>query len=244
MFFAAHLLLFKLYLPSRYTQYTVQILTAFAGALVVTLVVDQVLAWAERKPVPLRRGLAIAVVLLWGVIVLFSPKLYLFPKTSYVKGTVSSLYEFFARQPKDTLVASLAKEVDNIPSFSQRSILVGREYALPYQQGYYKPIHQRITDLIAAQYSLQASDIRNFVRKYGIDFWMIDRRYLSTIEVDEYGQIPIGDWLKQFKPEITHVIERMQQKQTFAIEKFIRKCTVAKEDDLVVLEGKCITGDR
>ncbi|HEY9641504.1 MAG TPA: hypothetical protein V6C57_13535 [Coleofasciculaceae cyanobacterium] len=243
-FFAAHALLFRLYLPSRYTQYTVQILTAFAGALVVTLLVDQALGWAERKPVPLRQGLAIAFVLLWGVIVLFSPKLYLFPKTSYVKGTVSSLYEFFAQQPKDILVASLAKEVDNIPSFSQRSILVGREYALPYQQGYYRPIRQRITDLISAQYSLQASDVRNFVQKYGIDFWMIDRRYLSTLEVDEYAQIPIGDWLKQFKPESTQAAERMQQKQTFAIEKFIRKCTVAQEDDLVVLSGKCILGDR
>jgi hypothetical protein len=243
MFFAAHALLFRLYLPSRYTQYTVQILTAFAGAIVVTLLVDQALGWAERKPVPLRQGLAIAVVLFWGVVVLFSPKLYLFPKTSYVKGTVSSLYEFFAQQPKDTLIASLAKEVDNIPSFSQRSILVGREYALPYQQGYYQPIRQRITDLITAQYSLQPAEIRSFIRKYGIDFWMIDRRYLFTIEVDEYGQIPIGDWLKQFKPEITTAVDRMQQKQPLAIEKFIRKCTVAKEDDLVVLEGKCITGD-
>ncbi len=240
IFFAAHLLLFRLYLPSRYTQYTVQIFSAFAGAIVVTLLIDAVLGWAERQTAPLKKGLAIALVLFWGAVVLFSPKLYLFPKTSYVKGTVPDIYEFFAQQPKDILVASLAKEADNIPSFSQRSILVGREYALPYQQGYYRPIRQRITDLIHAQYSLQASDIRDFVRQYGVDFWMIDRRYLTTIEVDEYGQIPIGDWLKQFKPEITLATERMRSGKTFAIEKFIRKCAVVQEDDLVVLSGTCI----
>jgi hypothetical protein len=246
VFFAAHLLLFRLYLPSRYTQYTVQIFSAFAGAIVVTLLIDAALGWAERQTATrkgvLKRGLAIAFVLFWAGVVVLSPKLYVFPKVSYVRGTVPELYEFFAQQPKDILVASLAKEVDNIPSFSQRSILVGREYALPYQQVYYRPMRQRIKDLIRAQYSLNPADIRKFVRRYNIDYWMIDRRYLSAIEVDGYGQVPIGDWLRQFKPEITLVEERMKQGKRFVIERFIRRCTVAQAEDLVVLSASCILG--
>lgn len=34
-------------------------------------------------------------------------------------------------QPQDIRIASLAEEANNIPTFAQRSILVGREYAIP-----------------------------------------------------------------------------------------------------------------
>ncbi|MBD3881146.1 hypothetical protein IFO70_05205 [Phormidium tenue FACHB-886] len=246
LFFAAHALLFRLYLPGRYTQFTIQIFTSFAAAIVIVVLIDAVLGWAEqpRAAEALRRRLAIAFVVFCGIVLLLSPKLYMFPKLSYVRGTAPDLYEFFAQQPKDILVASLAKEVDNIPSFSQRSILVGREYALPYQLGYYQPLRQRITDLIRAQYSLKSSEVREFVRQYGIDYWMIDRRYLSTLEVDEYHQIPVNDWLRQFKPEITEAADRIRQGENFAIAKFFRRCKAAEEDELIVLDGKCILDEQ
>ena len=241
LFFEAHALLFKLYLPARYTQFTIQIFSSFAAAIGIVVLIDAVLGWADHRPA--RQKLAIGIIALLGALVLLSPKLYLFPKISYVKGTVPSLYEFFAQQPKDILIASLAKEADNIPSFSHRSILVGREYSLPYQLGYYKPIRQRITDLIRAQYSLDLSEVREFVRKYKIDYWMIDRRYLSTLDVNEYQQIPIGDWLRQFTPEITEVSDRLRRGDRLAITKMFRKCKAAEEDDLIVLEGKCIANE-
>ena len=240
-FFAAHALLFKLYLPARYTQFTIQIFSSFAAAIGVVVLIDAVLGWADHRPA--RQRLAIGMIALLGALVLLSPKLYLFPKISYVKGTVPSLYEFFAQQPKDILIASLAKEADNIPAFSQRSILVGREYSLPYQLGYYQPMRQRITDLIRAQYSLTLAEVREFVRKYKIDYWMIDRRYLSTLEVNEYQQIPIGDWLRQFTPEITEVSDRLRRGDRLAISKLFRKCKAAAEDDLIVLSGNCIVNE-
>jgi hypothetical protein len=243
LFFAAHALLFKLYLPARYTQFTIQIFTSFAAAIGIVVLIDAVLGWAEQNPVSLRQRLAIVSVVFLSLVVLLSPKLYLFPKLSYVRGTTPSLYEFFAQQPKDILIASLAKEADNIPAFSQRSILVGREYALPYQLGYYQPIRQRITDLIRAQYSLDLSEVREFVRQYKIDYWMIDRRYLSTLNVNEYQQIPISDWLRQFTPEITVVSDRLRRGDRLAITKLFRKCKAVEEDDLIVLAGKCIANE-
>jgi hypothetical protein len=241
LFFAAHALLFKLYLPARYTQFTIQIFSSFAAAIGIVVLIDAVLGWADHKPV--RQRLAIGIIALLGAVLLLSPQFYLFPKVSYVRGTVPSLYKFFAQQPKDILIASLAKEADNIPSFSQRSILVGREYSLPYQLGYYKPIRQRITDLIRAQYSLDLAEVREFVRKYKIDYWMIDRRYLSTLEVNEYQQIPIGDWLRQFAPEITEASDRLRRGDRLAISKLLRKCKAAAEDDLIVLSGNCIVNE-
>jgi hypothetical protein len=243
LFFAAHAVLFKLYLPARYTQFTIQIFSSFAAAIGIVVLIDAVLGWAEQHPVPFRQRLVVTTIVFLSLVVLLSPKLYLFPKLSYVRGTVPSLYEFFAQQPKDILIASLAKEADNIPAFSQRSILVGREYALPYQLGYYQPMRQRITDLIRAQYSLDSSEIREFVRQYKIDYWMIDRRYLSTLDVNEYQQIPIGDWLRQFTPEITEVSDRLRRGDRLAITKFFRNCKAAAEDDLIVLDAKCILNE-
>ena len=243
LFFAAHAVLFKLYLPARYTQFTIQIFTSFAAAIGIVVLIDAILGWVERNPIPLRQRLTVAAIVLLSLVVLLSPKLYLFPKVSYVRGTVPSLYRFFAQQPKDILVASLAKEADNIPAFSQRSILVGREYSLPYQLGYYQPMRQRIVDLIRAQYSLDLSEVREFVRQYKIDYWMIDRRYLSTLDVNEYQQIPIGDWLRQFTPEIMKVSDRLRRGDRLAISKLFRKCKAAEEDDLIVLSGKCIAGE-
>ena len=243
LFFAAHAVLFKLYLPARYTQFTIQIFTSFAAAIGIVVLIDAILGWVERHPIPLRQRLAVAAIVLLSVVVLLSPKLYLFPKVSYVRGTVPSLYRFFAQQPKDILIASLAKEADNIPAFAQRSILVGREYSLPYQLGYYQPMRQRITDLIRAQYSLNLSEVREFVRQYKIDYWMIDRRYLSTLDVNEYQQIPIGDWLRQFTPEIIEVSDRLRRGDRLAISKLLRKCKAAEEDDLIILAGKCITDE-
>jgi hypothetical protein len=58
--------------------------------------------------------------------------------------------------------------------FSHRSILVGSEYAIPYHLGYYRQIRQRATDLISAQYSHDFTEIKSFIQKYRVNFWLLD----------------------------------------------------------------------
>ena len=70
-----------------------------------------------------------------------------FPNTQYRVGTATTLYEFFQKQPKDIMIASLSLEADNLPTFAQRSVLVSREYAIPYHMGFYRPFRQRVIDL-------------------------------------------------------------------------------------------------
>ncbi|MDZ7344870.1 MAG: hypothetical protein ONA90_10205 [candidate division KSB1 bacterium] len=43
MFFIAHLLLFRLHLPSRYTEHSLRIVTAIAAGITITLVIDAIL---------------------------------------------------------------------------------------------------------------------------------------------------------------------------------------------------------
>ncbi|HAX74982.1 MAG TPA: hypothetical protein DCY88_03890, partial [Cyanobacteria bacterium UBA11372] len=49
MFFAAHAVLFKLHLPSRYTGVTFRIVIAFASAIAISIILDKIWRWAIKR---------------------------------------------------------------------------------------------------------------------------------------------------------------------------------------------------
>lgn len=110
-----------------------------------------------------------AIVLTLSLVLPFIP-IVPFIFQGWVIGKYPELYQFFSTQPKDTLIASLADEIDNLPAFSQRSVLVGGEFALPHHIKYYQEIYQRTLDLIQAQYSSDLEVITNFIHQYNINF--------------------------------------------------------------------------
>ncbi|MGD1712599.1 hypothetical protein, partial [Dapis sp. BLCC M172] len=217
IFLAAHLLLFRLHHPSRYSQHSLRIIMALAGGIAFTLIIDFLRQKfhlfnhsSQTKPVGkiktisisgltekpglsnkfldlnqsnkpgflvYLRKLSIYIVLI--LLLLYPALTNNFPVTNYVVGKAPELYEFLAKQPSDIRVASLALEANNIPTFAKRSILVGSEYALPYHQGYYAEIKQRANDLIQAQYSPNLEQVKNFIQKYDIDFWLLDSQALT-----------------------------------------------------------------
>ncbi len=100
----------------------------------------------------------------------FSPALRGIVKTlpGYESGNDSGLYRFLATQPKDAMVASLTKAADNIPTFAGRSVMVAREYAIPYYFGYYQFLRQRAIALLEAQYSSDPQLVQHFIQTYGV----------------------------------------------------------------------------
>jgi len=171
LFLAAHLFLFTLYNPGRYTQHTLPIVMAVASGISLTMLLELVLQRAKQW---IGIGLALA-----GAIVLVVQ----FEKTcaygygfqTYLVGKQPALYEFFATRPKNIMVASLSREADNIPVFAQRSILVGREYSLPYHLGYFRQIQQRVHDLTRALGSSDPKALRRFVRAYRVDYILLEK---------------------------------------------------------------------
>ncbi|RMF22257.1 MAG: hypothetical protein D6756_10950, partial [Cyanobacteria bacterium J083] len=144
MFFLAHLLLFRLHLPNRYIEPSLLIITAIAAGISLTLIIEWFLRQAWLVWLGVRGKIAVSLMI---IVWLFPLSLITvgneFPDNPYKRGRVPELYDFFAQQPKDTLIASLASRSDKIPPFSHRSILVGRKYAIPYHLGYYLPFRQR-----------------------------------------------------------------------------------------------------
>jgi hypothetical protein len=240
MFFAAHALAFKLHFPSRYTFHTFQMVLSLAGGMALTLMLDAVFHWSEQQTKPRlwgRRFLAIFTASVVGAgLILYPSSLKVFPKTLYVRGEVPALYQFLQQQPKDSMVASLTGETDNLPTFAKRSILVGKEYALPFHTRYYAQFRQRAIDLINAQYSPDLNQVKDFIHKYGVNFWLLDRAAFKP----EY----IADnWIKQYQPA-TVAMAKLKQGTTPALISVMKRCAVLETESLVLVQTRCIEGVR
>ena len=178
LFFAAHLLLFRLYLPNRYTQSVMRIVLVLLGSVVLLALVDAALRWARKRPA-LHGVAALGVTALLALIVAYPLLLPAFPTGGYVEGTAPGLYKFFARQPPHIRVASLADEANNLPLLCRRSNIIGEECAVPFHLRYYLPLRDRGLQLARAQYSADLTVLQQCVRDQQIDFWLLDRKAFS-----------------------------------------------------------------
>ena len=246
LFFAAHAVLFRLYLPSRYMEHSSRVVLALAAGIVITVLLDAAFQGLKSAPKPealrlpqqkqlLKQLLSLtSILLLSAALVLYPVYTKSFPRTNYRPGRVAPLYEFFQQQPKDISIASLAGEANNLPTFSQRSILVGREYALPYHVGYYRQFSQRVRDLIRAQYSPDLAEVRNFIEKYGIDFWLVERGAFAP----EYAAK--NKWLQQYQPEASTAVAGLESGTPGALARLMETCAVFETGNFVVLESGCL----
>ena len=237
LFVTAHLLLFKLHLPSRYTNHSFRIILAIATAIVLCIILDAVFQWVIQQPSDKNRRISgLIFIVFLGILLLGNFSLWKnFYDLDYQKGKSPEVYEFLAQQPKDILIASLSEEANYIPTFSQRSVLFAWEYAIPYHLGYYNQIKQRATEFIFAQYHLDIQFIQDFINTYEIDFLILDRQAFMP----EY--VLKNRWLRQWYHQMGNLIGINLQNGTIpAIVGTIDKCSVLETEKLWVLEAKCI----
>lgn len=238
MFFAAHALLFKLHLPSRYTKHSIRILVAIAAGIALIVILDAVFCWAKqraRAQVGGRQFLALGfVALLTALIFSYPTFLEKFSDTGYKTARTPALYEFLAQQPKDSLIASLSQEANNIPTFSRRSVLVGPEIDVPYHTGYSRQIHQRAVDLMRAQYSQDLIAVKYLIQKYGVDFLVLDQDAFTP----EY--IETDRWLQGIQPAAAEAVASLKQGTVPALSRLTESCSVFKTKGMVVLQAECV----
>lgn len=232
LFFLSHLLLFRLHLPSRYSQHTWRIVIALTTGITLAILLSQLI----RRIANFSKISQLIIVAIASTIVLY-PTIDVQSRSyrlSYLTGQAPQLYKFLQQQPKDVVIASLSLEADFIPSFAQRTVLVSKEYSIPYHWDYYAQIRQRTKDLIQAQYSSNQADLNQFVQQYQVNLWLIDQNaftpeYLST-----------NPWLTQFQPETPNAIASLQQaEKPLIISKFDR-CSVFQTTKLNLLDAQCI----
>ena len=233
LFFAAHLLIFRLHLPTRYSMHTLRIVLSLSAALALIVMISALLDWAKSANNRARQFFAAGIIAAIAVAIISYPAfLDDFPKTRYIYGTEASLYEFFSNQPKDSLIASLESEADNLPSFSARSVLIGREYALPFHKNYYDRIRERALDLIAAEYTPDIAELQSFIRKYGVDFFLIDRDAFAPDYISK------NRWGRVFRQAASEAKDRLKEGSIPAMESLLNSSVVFETDDLLVLSAR------
>jgi hypothetical protein len=225
MFVLAHLFLFKLHLPSRYSQHTLRILIAIVDGMAIAILLNGIT----------RNIKAFAAIIMIGALLYPTYAVQSYPyRLGYVTGKATELYQFLQQQPKDVLIASLSKEADFILSLAQRSVLVAEEYSIPYHLDYYQQVRQRTKDLIQAQYSYDSEIIINFINKYGVDFWLLDKNAFTVEYLNE------NSWLKQFESEINDAIANIQSDQDIILSSISRDCQLLNQPDYLLLKSDCI----
>ncbi|MGF1479037.1 MAG: hypothetical protein ACFB4I_06050 [Cyanophyceae cyanobacterium] len=243
LFFVAHAVLFRLHLPSRYTQRSLKIVLALAAAIAFTLLLDTVFRWAQH-PQRFRlakQAVAILLAAAVGTAVVLYPYFLgdLFPKTRNETATATELYQFLAQQPTDSLIASTSREADFLPTFARRSVLVSREYAIPYHVGYYRQFRQRATDLITAQYSPNLETVQRFIQQYEVDFWLLEDNTFTLSYLNE-GE---NKWLKQYQLATAEAVDSLTQGEAPALAKLVETCAVFETQNFTVLAADCIVGE-
>jgi hypothetical protein len=238
LYVAAHAVILKLFFPTRYTGHTWRIAIALAAGITFTLLLDAALRACQwRSPWHFKRIAVLALSAALTVAIVFYPAFFRhFPRAGYLVSREAALYEFLQQQPKDSMIATLAEEANNIPTFAQRSLLVGREYALPFHLGYYNPMRQRIIDLLTAQYSEDLNQVQAFIQRYGIDFWIVHRQSFQP----DYLLSDQKRWLTSFQPAFTAAVNTVKQGKTPALARLTRSCRVLRTPQFFVLDARCI----
>lgn len=244
MFFLAHTLAFRLHLPNRYTEHNFRIFLALAAGISLVILIEWLICrLTDGLQQSNRVWTAGLIAILIGALIFYPYGLKIdgdpFPITGYFKGKTPDLYEFFAKQPKDITIASLAAVANQIPTFSQRSLYVGGEgYVLPYHPEYYQQVSQKLLTLIQAQYSPDLNQVKDFIRQTGIDFWLLDREFFQPNFADSKSYLT--RLFQQFPQETQPIQAQLQSGQVPALSQTVEACSVLKRGDLRVLRANCI----
>ncbi len=239
LFIIAHLVLFQLHFPSRYTYHSFRVILTLASGLAVILILEaqlKTLIQLIDTGFNLKQFLSLSFSLIFGITLLvipFSPDVIL-PNQLYRTGKEPLMYNFLLIQPKDTLVATLSEEADFIPTLAKRSTLVAAEYDLPYHMGYYTQFRQRLIDLINAQYSSDLRQVQDFIRKYGVDFWLIDGE--STFKETYISTRMLIRQMELVEP----ILDKIKQGDVFVLSTLVEGCAVVKGKHRQLLDAQCI----
>ena len=244
MFIMAHLLLPRLHLPSRYTYHTLRFVLAIASAIVLTVIIDLIKYKVNRKlkhqiPFRLSTKVKLATIALFGMIMIIVPALphiFINGYQGWKVGEDKAIYQYLAQQPKDILVASLSKKANNIPTFSQRSILVGGEFAMAYHPAYHSQIKQRTIALLQAQYNSDFTVLKSFIQQYNIDYFLLDQTAFSPEYFSRKKWLINSSW----QDETQQAIKQLKSGATPALARFISPCTTISTEDLILVDAACI----
>jgi hypothetical protein len=231
LFFLAHLVLFRLYLPSRYIKYTVPLVLAIAAGLFVAVLIEEIV---NRTRWPNKPLLINGLMLLAGVSLVLYPARY---EDTFVRDPHPSVTAYLRTQPKDVLIAGVPSETDSVPAFAQRRVLANREHMYPWHLTYHDQLRQRTRELIGAYYSESPSAVAELAARYGVDIFLVNRAaFKEPTFVQAWHGSPYGKW----EPFNSSVARLVKNSSRFALLDLAQRCAVVDDGIVAVVPTSCI----
>jgi hypothetical protein len=197
LFFAAKTLLLKLFIPSRYLEYTTNLFYCLGVPLLLSpLVLPTLRRWSKPAIMAL-----LAAMFVLGAARQHGRELFDYSQER-------PLYEAAHATPPDTLFAGFPTQMDNVLTFGQRNVYASFELAHPWSTGYWKVIGPRLSRMLHAYYTSDPDEIRRFCAQERIDILVVDRRHFTP---EFMGGRPL------FEPYGTEIRQRLQDPAPFAL---------------------------
>ena len=172
LYLAARIFLLRLFIPSRYLTYTVNLFYCLTIAICIHG------AFHKRA---MNRRLLISIFLL--VLVLAGIRLRGVGLYDY--SADRALYAALENTPKDALIAGHPALMDNVLTFARRRVPVSFELSHPWCVGLWTRMQPRLRDFFTAYYSDEPGSVLEFANKYNIDFLVVDDRHFQSAFLDD-----------------------------------------------------------
>lgn len=173
----AWLVLFYLYVPERYLQYTLP--------LIPTFLLGGILYQLQQH----YKGRAVTALLITTCLLVTC----FFWRSDLLRPSAPerALYTYLKTLPKQALIAASPAVASNIPLYSFRSVLISNEAYIPFHQGYFKQMKQRLYDWLRAYYTVEPAPLLSLLRTYPIQYLVIQHAdftpsHLNKLEKRSY----------------------------------------------------------
>jgi len=159
----AVLLLFRLYLPVRYIQYS------FPLFLIIILAHGLYILSENKKTKPIFMVLALLLIIFY------------IPKTdpSLVYCGDKGIYDYLQTLPTEAMIAGYPTDMNCIALYGQRKPFIMGELNEPFFTDYYKVVKQRNLDFFSAYYSSSKEEILEFCKENRVSHIVVNKKHFD-----------------------------------------------------------------
>lgn len=172
MYKLSDMMLLKLYIPTRYVEYSIPLIMLVIQALGVGALLQMIKRSSLRKLISMT---LIVLIILGGN----------YQSLGYLDlSRLRDFYQAVQQLPKESLVAAHPWLADGIPAFAQRKVFVAYELSYPFYDKHWVMIKQRTYDFFNAYYAEDIKSVDAFCRKYGIDYVVVNKLDFTKWNLD------------------------------------------------------------
>ncbi|MFH1038486.1 MAG: hypothetical protein V1789_07465 [PVC group bacterium] len=224
LYWLSSLVLFKLYRPERYVEYSFRIaglifFSVISGRLIEGIRQPKVKTFFRAVPIVLaclffraNRGLALTDL-----------------------SSNRELYEYLRGLPEEAMIAAHPCLADGVPLFSRKKVFINFELSNPWYGGYWETIRKRTLAFFDAYYSENPAAVYQFCRQNEIDYVMVDEKHFQKDYLDD-GKV-------YFEPFQGYISRLVKERKNFILPRMEEKDLLFHKNGITVIHRDAF-GDR